>query len=87
VTGQLVHTGGTSYALEIWVPSNTLYTTPGVTARNNGHYLSHVAGEHAWYLSLSSVPGYRVYRQAVTVNPGDVVTLDVGGTGEKQTLS
>lgn len=87
VTGQLVHTGGTSSVLEIWVPNNTLYTTPGVTARNNGHYLSHVAGEHAWYLSLSNVPGYRVYRQAVTVNPGDVVTLDVGGSGEKQTLS
>ncbi|MEN0083726.1 MAG: SGNH/GDSL hydrolase family protein [Leifsonia sp.] len=87
VTGQLVRTGDTTYQLQVWVPLNTLYQTPDVSARVNGAYSGHVSGPYAYYLDLGSAPGYTVYSTTVTLKPGDTVVLNVTSTGEKQTLS
>ncbi|NUU07804.1 SGNH/GDSL hydrolase family protein [Leifsonia sp. C5G2] len=87
VTGQLVRTSGDSYQLQIWVPTNTLATTPDVSARINGKYSAHVTGGSGYYLQVTSAPGYRVYYQTVTVRPGDTVVLNVTATGAQQILS
>ncbi|MDR6972078.1 hypothetical protein [Leifsonia shinshuensis] len=75
VTGALVARGGRQYELQIRVPIATLYSTPEVTARLNGSYLGHVAGEFAWYLSVRVEGDQRVYSRIITVDPGDTVDL------------
>ncbi|RDV43099.1 SGNH/GDSL hydrolase family protein [Leifsonia sp. ku-ls] len=87
VTGQLVHTTGDAYELQVWVPTNTLDSTPDISARINGTYSANVSGGSGYYLYARSAPGYRVYFQTVTVKSGDTVILNVTSTGEKQTLS
>jgi|GEM_PF-1628851 len=87
VTGQLVHTSGDQYELQVWVPTNTFAATPDVSARINGKYSANVSGSNGYYLYWTIAPGYRVWYQTVTVKPGDDVILKVTSTGEVQTLS
>ncbi|MGO4533376.1 SGNH/GDSL hydrolase family protein [Leifsonia sp. 2MCAF36] len=86
VTGQVVQGPGDSYELQIWVPTNSLASTPDISARINGNYAAHVSGDFGYYLSVRNVPGYRVYFQPTTLKAGDSVVLNVTSTGEQQKL-
>ncbi len=87
VTGQVVHISGNTYELQIWVPVNTLETTPDISARINGDYAASIVGQSAYYLQVRGGGGYRVYTQLVTLQATDTVTLTVTGTNEQQRLS